>query len=400
MGTRRGAGDVGRTRERRQRETLNVAVITPFGSGGVYSGPTIFIDRIVRASGSGVRFHLIYAQRSASDTGFKSAPSTPLISTGRNGLINQVSWACRTTVWILRNAGFYDAIHIHGTQTYNLMAAFGAYLRGLPVLLVPLGEHELSTSSFSYRLPVIRWVRQRLLRRAAGALAISDGISAGLVSAGLAPSRIAAFGNPVDARFFATDAKRSRYSLRRVVFLGVLSDRKRPHLILEAIALLRQRGIETTALFCGPFATPSYREGFEQLIRRLKLEEVVKHWEYLEDPAEMLATDASVLVLPSREEGLPGAVVEAMAAGVPTVVTDVGAMGDTVRAAEGGYVVTGTAEGVADALASIFLAPATWQRMSAKAKEYAVARFSAPLLADEYLAAVRRAIDDKTKNGR
>lgn len=374
---------------RRDLSPVRVAVITPFGSGGVYSGPTIFIDRIVRASGSDVRFILIYAQRSHADQGFSSAPSERLTRVRNRALVDQVVWSSRAVWWAFRRAGDYDVLHLHGTQTYNLLAAWGAQLRGIPVLLLPLGEHELSERSLTNRIWPASSVRRRLIGRAAGALAITRGIAANLERSGLAAAAVVEFGNPVDERFFRFGSGVDRFDQRRVVFLGVLSDRKRPHLILEAIALLRDAGTDLTLHLYGPFGTPEYRALFENSVTQLGLADRVHHEDYLEDTAGMLTSDASVLVLPSREEGLPGAVVEAMAAGVPTVVTDVGAMGDTVRAARCGYVVPGAARDIADALEALTDDRSAWAKMSARARDFAAAHFSAERLAETYSDTVR-----------
>lgn len=369
---------------RREATPLRVAVITPFGSGAVYSGPTIFIDRIVRASGADIGFILIYAQRGRSDNGFRSAPSERLTRVRNRALLDQVIWSSRAIWWALRRATDYDVLHVHGTQTYNLVAACGAYLRGIPVLLLPLGEHELSERSLTNRIWPASSLRRQLIGRAAGALAISRGIAAHLERSGLPSDSVVDFGNPVDARFFAHGSGIARFERRRVVFLGVLSDRKQPHLILEAIALLRDAGAHLTLHLYGPFGTPEYRALYDSTVARLGIADRVHHEDYLEDTATMLTFDATVLVLPSREEGLPGAVAEAMAAGVPIVVTDVGAMGDTVRAARCGYVVPAAARDIADAVGALSENRSEWAGMSDRAQAFAASHFSAEHLAEKY----------------
>lgn len=367
---------------------VRVAVITPFGSGGSYSGPTLFIDRLVRASHSSIAFVLLYAKRSPEDTGFSSAPSQRLMTTGSRSLSNQLSWAARATWWTLRHAPDHDVVHLHGTQTYNLIPAVGAYVRGTNVLLVPLGEHELSERSLTNRLGPLRWARRSLIRRASGALAISRGIASHLERAGLDPEKIVSFGNPVSESFFAQRTDEDRFRRRHIIFLGGLSPRKQPHLIVEALAQLRDEGITATASFYGPFSDDDYRGHFETTITRLGIQENVRHMGYVEETAALLTTEATALVLPSREEGLPGALVEALAAGVPPVVTDVGAMGDTVRAAGAGFVVDSTPHAIAEALRILLTDDARWSEMSRRAQAFATEHFSAARVAQRYHAIV------------
>jgi glycosyltransferase involved in cell wall biosynthesis len=72
--------------------------------------------------------------------------------------------------------------------------------------------------------------------------------------------------------------------------------------------------------------------------RRLGLEETVVFTGFREDVPRLLRA-FDVFVLSSRFEGLSIALVEAMAAGIPPVVTDVGGLAEVVRDGENGFVV-------------------------------------------------------------
>lgn len=85
--------------------------------------------------------------------------------------------------------------------------------------------------------------------------------------------------------------------------------------------------------------------------------------------ALMGACDA--FVMPSlRREGLPRAVIEAMAQGVPAVVTDVGGMPEIVVKGESGFVVAaGSADALATALRALQSDSALRSRMGAEARK-------------------------------
>ena len=76
-----------------------------------------------------------------------------------------------------------------------------------------------------------------------------------------------------------------------------------------------------------------------------------------------------VFALPSRYEGLPTAVVEAMVCGIPVVATAVNAVGDVVVPGETGLLVPpGRPELMADAVGFLLDSPAAAARMAAAAR--------------------------------
>jgi glycosyltransferase involved in cell wall biosynthesis len=90
-----------------------------------------------------------------------------------------------------------------------------------------------------------------------------------------------------------------------------------------------------------------------------------------------------VFVLPSRYEGLPTAVVEAMVAGVPVVATAVNAVGDVVAPGETGLLVPPRRPDLAaDAVRYLLDQPAVAARMAVTAHARLGERFSLPTLRD------------------
>lgn len=63
------------------------------------------------------------------------------------------------------------------------------------------------------------------------------------------------------------------------------------------------------------------RQALEQQVEALKLSDAVSFMGFQSDPSPFLRRDA-IFVLPSRFEGMPNALLEAMAAGLPVVVSD------------------------------------------------------------------------------
>lgn len=135
-----------------------------------------------------------------------------------------------------------------------------------------------------------------------------------------------------------------------VLFVGRLVDGKRPGDALAAFDCVRQEWPSAGMTFCGDgpirqeLAKEVHERGLASGVRFLG------QVPYEEMPAIYRAAD--VFVLPSRAEGVPRTVLEAMASGVPVVVSDLKQL-ESVVAGGGKTVELGDIEGFADALAEL-----------------------------------------------
>ena len=114
----------------------------------------------------------------------------------------------------------------------------------------------------------------------------------------------------------------------RILFLGRLGRRKGVPEILRALADARVRRESWTATLAGDGDVALYREE----ARALELGDRVTFSGWIDsDETRRLLAEGDLLVLPSLAEGLPMAVVEAFAYGVPVVSTSVGALPDILE---------------------------------------------------------------------
>jgi glycosyltransferase involved in cell wall biosynthesis len=189
-----------------------------------------------------------------------------------------------------------------------------------------------------------------------------------VLSSGIEPAKVFRIPIGVNLAYFAAQTAKSRAAARETLDLpqsafvvgsfhkdGIgFGDGeqpkaiKAPDVLLETLDLLHRRVPELHVLLAGP-ARGYVRAGLERLgipYRHRFLER------YEEIGGLYAALDA--YVVPSRQEGGPKAVFEAMASGVPVVSTRVGQAADLVRDGENGWLVdVEDAEGLADRLARI-----------------------------------------------
>ncbi len=94
-------------------------------------------------------------------------------------------------------------------------------------------------------------------------------------------------------------------------------------------------------------------------------------WVSEEEKQEQLSA-SDVFILPSHNEGLPVAMLEAMATGIPPIVTPVGGIGDVIQDGENGLLVApGDVPAIAAAMRRLALEPKTRKRLGIAAKEAA-----------------------------
>jgi len=153
--------------------------------------------------------------------------------------------------------------------------------------------------------------------------------------------------------FPARESVRQRLNLRPdefcIGFVGRLSSQKAPEVLVEAMAELKKRRIDATAIVVGSGPEEArVREliachGLETRVRLL---------------GDVVATNVmpafDVFCLPSRYEGLPYVLLEALAAGLPIVARRVGGAAVCVEHGGNGWIIEGEEEQkFADALGGL-----------------------------------------------
>jgi len=129
--------------------------------------------------------------------------------------------------------------------------------------------------------------------------------------------------------------------------VGRLSPEKGVDLFLEACAVLVRKGIAFSAIVAGD--GPG-RARLEAQRARLGLETCVQFVGQVSN-VDVIYDNLDLLVLPSRSEGLPNALLEAMRADVPIVATAVGAIPDVVGSSSAARLVApGSVAALADAM--------------------------------------------------
>ncbi|MBN2105977.1 MAG: glycosyltransferase family 4 protein [Deltaproteobacteria bacterium] len=201
------------------------------------------------------------------------------------------------------------------------------------------------------------------------------------LAAEFSPQQIIHIPNGVDLTVF-TPAPRPPASSRNILFVGRLDKMKGVDILLEAIAELKKRGYSPSCTIAGDGPD---RDDLMHLAKKLNIANQVVFAGTCSDIVRHLHA-AAVFVLPSRSEGMPNAVLEAMACGVPIIATSVGGIPDIIQNGRNGLLIApDDIEALSAALASLFADTELAARIGSRARRDAEALYSLDRTTGAYL---------------
>ena len=218
-------------------------------------------------------------------------------------------------------------------------------------------------------------------------IAISKGVADDLTGQfGVSPERMDVIHNPVDldaVRRAAAEpldaADQAAWSHPVIVAAGRLAEQKNYPLLIEAVALLRER-MPVRLLILG---AGELEDALRRRIAELKLDDSIVLGGFQKNPWKFMAR-ADVFALTSRYEGFGNVMAEAMACGVPVVATASQGTRDIVRDGVDGFLVERhEPSAVAEALERVLRDSSTRERLAAGARDGAC-RFALPAIAAAY----------------
>jgi glycosyltransferase involved in cell wall biosynthesis len=265
-----------------------------------------------------------------------------------------IAYVSAAVAHLARQRRRIDLLHAHGALSPGTIALAGRLL-GIPCLVTVLGTGPSGDLARLARKPLGR-TRARLLARVAHFAALSDESRSELLAMGVPPARILSLPNGVDlAAYRPADATerdllRERLELPRdrclAVFVGRLHPVKDVDTVLEATARVPELALVVVG--DGP-----ERARLEAMAERLCIAaRVTFTGQSAAVPDFLRASD--LFLLSSRGEGMSNALLEAMACGLPCLVSgSVGGARELLREGRGMLVADGDAMAWAAAVARV-----------------------------------------------
>ena len=273
-----------------------------------------------------------------------------------------------------------DLIHAHLTYAAT-WAAVCSRLAGVPSVASlhvapPTGKSREASRDRLMRFVLNRW--------AAAVIAVSDALRTDyLRGGGLSPGKIVAVENGIELDRFRQDRDECRRRITSefgippealiAVTVSVLRPGKGVEVLLDSVKAVLQRVPDAWFLVVGD---GSMRAEWAQLAELNGVSHRIRWAGYRKDVESRLA-GCDLLVHPSLADAFPTVLLEAMAAGLPVVATNVGGIPEIVQPEVTGRLVpAGDAGALATEVANLLQDSGKRRAMSEKAREVAMNRFS------------------------
>ncbi len=224
---------------------------------------------------------------------------------------------------------------LHTTQALSIAKEIGAKV--LLVTHAPFARTD--TRSLLSRIAVSLYdffIGPKTLSKFKKVIAITKWEIPYLQTLGLKKNQIEYIPNGLDNEFFAAPKLKIRKSDNSIIFLGRISYIKNIETLLKAISLIKKPLFKLTMV--GP-VDAQYKKNLQQLIMSLNIKSRV-HFEapiYNIKEKINILDKASIFVLPSKSEGMPQSLQEAMARGKIVLASDIPATRDIIQNNKNGF---------------------------------------------------------------
>ena len=289
----------------------------------------------------------------------------------------------------LELASGIDIVHLHGVSQKSMLVIALAKLLGKKIVI--------KLTSFGHDDPAsirakgaLTWAAYRQADRFIG---VTPRFAEGFDATGLDESRFVFIPNGVDLDRFKPSSVGVRAEFQNqlriptgdpvILFVGFFSPEKNPDVLFDAWLSLFERGVRSTLVLVGATRGPYYEidagiaDRIKSKVAKRGLSESVVFVEAA-DNIEHYFRAADVFALPTAREGLPNVLLEAMASGVPPVITQLEGVTDWIvtSGVTGELVPAVDSEAFADAIEGLLASRERREAIGAAARAHVAEHFS------------------------
>jgi len=313
-----------------------------------------------------------------------------IYAAGWNGVMKDMVYAISVAWLLIRERRNYQAVYFLMQGLHLAVGLPVARLLGKTILMKVGGSGVLPAMALSPtgRLE-IRWLR----KWADCVMILNEGMRTEALAARLPADKLLWMPNPVDTEHFSPVPDAQRRQLRAqhglpedasvIIYTGRLAPEKSLHVLVEAFATVRQQRPQACLVLVGD---GPMRTALTEQTQRLGCQDNTRFVGTVapsEIPRWLQMADVFTLVSPS--EGFPCALVEAMSAGLASVVSDIPAIRQLVQSEKHGLLApAGDAAAVSAALIRLLDDQELRTRMGAEARRSVKEQYATERVLERY----------------
>jgi glycosyltransferase involved in cell wall biosynthesis len=334
-----------------------------------------------------------------------------------NGELHSLSLSLRVCLILWRQGRRGDVVQLYGVGSFSFLIVWLAWIRGMhPVARMSLLGSDDPGSLRGGIWSLSSALKRRAFHQAEAVVGMSRALIESCRSAGIDDSKVFWIPNGVDLDLFHSLGLESQTDLRKtlgleptrryIIFVGSAKRRKGIDVLIRAFVQVARQLDDVELLLVGPsdFDDRSrHVPARRQLVADLQQEledfgcSSRVHWVGRVDNVHAYLQAADVFCLPSRREGLPNAVIEAMAVGLPVVAALLeGVTTDLIRSADEGVLIPGYDPGqYAEALLQLLENPEEARDMGMRGRARIEGKFDLASVVERYAELYRSLVENE-----
>ena len=378
----------------------------PFGAGNHFWGPGTSAYRLYKNNTDiSIQVDLVHATKLQVIDKNVYHNQFQLGNIFKTNIFNTFLYFIRSKTWISKNYNNYDVFHGIGAFETTFRPAIYWVKMGKPAFIKITGAAGgFGNNSWISKFLGLSRFRKNNINLISGYIVISDEIEKNLLSHGVLKEKIIRISNGVNTKVFRPVNLENKNYIRDILgisnkftfcYVGGLTKNKNVIEIVKSINELVIMGFDVQFIVVGPDrSNGALKKEILEYIEANDLNKFILMFEESENP-EMYFQASDAFVLVSNSEGMPNALLEAMACKLPSIVTDISGNKDLITNNVHGLMCLPVSWDITKKMIELIECNELRNRMAQNAFDRILDKFSSELIWQKHMNLFRNATEGK-----